>query len=110
MKVSWQHALGGVALLAMALPVCAKTDSVKYVSTQPTTIEGHKLAAGSYTLNASDTTDKVAVEQNGKKIATVPCKWIQLPKKAQRSEVLSNRSKLTQLRFAGETEAATFAR
>lgn len=110
MKLHWQQVLGGLALFAMALPVWAKTDSVRYIATQSTTIEGHRLAPGSYTLNASDTTDKVVVQKNGTTVATVPCKWIQLPQKAKRSEVLSNRSKLTQLKFAGQTEAATFAR
>ncbi|MGH9574900.1 MAG: hypothetical protein ACRD40_15390 [Candidatus Acidiferrales bacterium] len=110
MKPNWQQALGGLALCAMALPVWAKTDSVQYVTAQPTTIEGHKLAPGSYTLNASDTTNQVVVQKNGATIATVPCKWIQLPQKAKMSEVLSSQSKLTELKFAGQTEAATFAR
>lgn len=110
MRLNWQQALGGLALCALALPVWAKTDSVQYMTTQPTTIEGHKLAPGSYTLNASDTTNKVVVKKDGTTIATVPCKWIQLPQKADRSEVLSNNSKLTELKFAGKTEAATFAR
>ncbi|HKQ86039.1 MAG TPA: hypothetical protein VJS43_04635 [Candidatus Acidoferrales bacterium] len=110
MQLRWQQALGGLALLTMALPVWAKTDTIQYIATQPTMIEGHKLAAGTYTFNASNTTDKVVVQKDGTTVATVPCKWIQLPQKAKRSEVLSNRSKLTQLRFAGQTEAATFAR
>lgn len=110
MKLYWQQALGGLALLVMALPVWAKTDSIQYVTTQPTTIEGHKLAPGTYTFNASDTTNKVAVEKNGSTVATLPCKWIQLPQKAAKSEVLSNNSKVTELKFAGKTEAATFAR
>jgi hypothetical protein len=110
MNLRWQQALGGLALFAMALPVWAKTDSVQYISTKPTMIEGHKLAPGSYTLDASDTTDKVVVQKNGTTVATVPCKWIQLPQKANRSEVLSSSSKLTELKFAGKTEAATFAR
>ncbi len=110
MRLNWQQALGGLALLAMALPVWAKTDTVQYTATQPTTIEGHKLAPGTYTLNASDTTNKVVIQQNGSTVATLPCKWIQLPKKADRSEVLSNNSTVTELKFAGKTEAATFAR
>jgi len=110
MKVSWRQVLGGLALFAMALPVWAKTDTIQYTATQPTMIEGHKLAPGNYTLNASDTTNKVLVQRNGRTVATVPCKWIQLPQKADRSEVLSSSSKLTQIRFAGKTKAATFAR
>ncbi|HKV49363.1 MAG TPA: hypothetical protein VJN69_14815 [Candidatus Acidoferrales bacterium] len=110
MKLHWQQALGGLALLAMAVPVWAKTDSIQYVTTQPTTIEGHQLAPGSYTLNASDTTNQVVVKKSGATVATVPCKWIQLPEKAKMSEVLSSQSNLTELKFAGKTEAATFAR
>ncbi len=110
MRLNWKQILGGLALFAMALPVWAHTDSIHYVATQPTTIEGHKLAPGTYDLKASDTTNQVEIQQNGATVTKVPCKWIQLPKKAQNSEVLTNNSRITQLQFSGKTEAATFAR
>jgi hypothetical protein len=110
MKLNWKNTLGGFALLAMALPVWAHTDSLPFVTNQATTIGGHKLAAGSYRLDASDTTNQVQVKQNGTTVATVPCKWVQLPQKASQSEVLSNNSKITELEFSGKTEAVTFNR
>lgn len=110
MKVNWKHSLGGLALFALALPVWAHTDSIHFTAEQPETIAGVKLSAGNYDLRADDSDNKVTVEQNGSVIATVNCQWKQLPEKAQRSEVLSNQSEVTELHFSGKTEAATFAR
>jgi hypothetical protein len=108
MTPKWKHLLGGAALFTMALPVWAHTDAVRYVAVQPAMVEGHKLAPGTYTLDASDTTNQVEVKKNGNVIATVPCKWIQLPQKANHSEVLSDKARLTELKFAGKTEAVRF--
>ncbi|HEY6466109.1 MAG TPA: hypothetical protein VIY69_08965 [Candidatus Acidoferrales bacterium] len=110
MKLNWKNTLGGLTLLAMALPVWAHTESLPFVTNQATTIGGHKLAPGTYTLDASDTTNQVEVRQNGATVATVPCRWVQLPQKANQSEVLSNNSNVTELEFSGKTEAATFNR
>lgn len=110
MKLHWKNTLGGLALLAMAIPAWAHTDSLPYVTTQTTTIDGYKLAPGTYTLDASDTTNQVEVRKNGNIIATVPCKWVQLKEKANESEVFSNNSKVTELEFSGKTEAATLTR
>jgi hypothetical protein len=110
MKLNWKNTLGGIALLAMALPVWAHTDSLPFVTDQTTTIGGYKLAPGSYTLNASDTTNQVEVRKDGATVATVPCKWVQLPQKANESEVLSNNSTVTELEFSGKTEAVTINR
>jgi hypothetical protein len=110
MKLNWKNTIGGLALLAMALPVWARTDSVQFVTTQPTTIDGFSLAPGSYNLKADDSTNQVTVEQNGTVVTQIPCKWVQLPQKPDHSEVISNASKVTQLEFSGKTEAATFNR
>jgi hypothetical protein len=110
MKLNWKHSLGGLALAAMALPVWAHTDTIQYQAEQAETIAGVQLSPGSYELKADDSTNKVTVEQNGSVVATVNCQWKQLPEKAERSEVLSNQSQVTELHFSGKTEAATFAR
>lgn len=111
MKLNWKNALGGLALVALALPVWAHTDSIRYVATHPVTIAGVQLAAGTYELKADDSTNQVTVQKDGGAVVTqVPCKWIQLPQKPQASEVLSNQSEVTQLDFSGKTEAATFNR
>lgn len=110
MRLNWKNTLGGLALLAMALPVWAHTDSLPFVTNQTATIGGYKLAPGTYTLKASDTTNQVEVSKDGATVATVPCKWVQLQQKANESEVLTNNSKVTELEFSGKTEAVTFAR
>jgi hypothetical protein len=108
MKLNWKNTLGGLALLAMALPVWGHTDSIQYVATQPTTIAGYQLAPGSYELKADDATKTVTVQQDGSVVTQVPCKIIQLPQKAPQSEVLSNGSKVTGIHFSGKTEAVDF--
>jgi hypothetical protein len=111
MKLSFKNALGGLALMAMALPVWARTDSIHYVTTQPTTIGGFQLPEGSYNLKADDSTNQVTVQKaDGTVVTQVPCKWIQLPQKADSSEVLSNQSQITELEFSGKTQAVTFNR
>lgn len=110
MKLNWRNALGGTALLAMALPVWAHTDSVRYVATQPTTIGGFQLGPGTYVLKADDSTNQVTIDKNGATVTEVPCKWVQLTTKASNDEVLSNNSTVTELKFSGKMEAATFNR
>jgi hypothetical protein len=112
MKLNWKNALGGAALLAMALPVWAHTDTVRFVTTQPTTIAGYQLAPGSYDLKANDSTNQVTIQndEDGTKVTEVPCKWVQLTQKADHDEVLSNNATVTELEFSGKMEAATFNR
>lgn len=108
MKLNWKNTLGGLAVLAMALPVWAHTDSIQYVVTQPTTIAGYQLAPGSYDLKANDATNTVTVQENGAVVTQVPCKFVQLPQKAGQTAVLSDGAKVTGLHFSGKTEAVTF--
>lgn len=108
MKLNWKNTLGGLALLAMALPVWAHTDSIQFVATQTTTIAGYQLAPGSYELKANDATKTVTVQENGSVVTQVPCKFVQLPQKAGQNEVLSNGSKVTGIQFSGKTEAVAF--
>jgi hypothetical protein len=110
MKLNWKNALGGAALLAVALPVWAHTDTLRFVTSQPATIAGYQLAPGSYDLKADDSTNEVTIEKDGTKVTEVPCKWVQLSQKADHNEVLSNNSMVTELEFSGKTEAATFNR
>lgn len=108
MKLNLKNTLGGLALLAMALPVWAHTDSINFVATHPTTIAGYRLAPGSYQFKADDANNTVTVQQQGSVVTQVPCKWVQLPQKAGQSAVLSDGSKVTGLQFSGKTEAVTF--
>ena len=110
MKLNVKTTLGGLVVLAMVMPVWAHTDSIHYVTTTNTTIAGHSLAPGSYDLKADDSTNQVTVEQNGSVVAQVPCKWVQLPKRADHDAILSDQSNVTELDFSGKTEAATFNR
>lgn len=108
MKLNCKTMLSSLALLAMALPLWAHTDSIQYVVTQSTTIAGYRLAPGSYQLKANDATNTVTVQLNGSIVTQVPCKFVQLPQKAGQTEVLSNGSKVTGLHFSGKTEAVAF--
>jgi len=109
MKIHWANVVGGVALLAMGVPVLAHTDSVEFSATHSTMIGGYKLAPGVYEFKADDSKNQVTVEAEDSGVVTkIPCKWIQLPAKANNTEVLSDDSGVTELTFAGKTEAASF--
>ena len=109
MKLNWKNTLGCVALLAMALPVWARSESAEFVADQPTTIAGFTLQPGDYQLKADDSTNQVTVvDSNGKVVTQVPCTWFQLSQKADATQVITDQSKVTELDFGGKTQAAKF--
>jgi hypothetical protein len=106
MKLNWKNTLGCAALVAMALPVWAASESAQFVVDQPTTIGGYTLQPGDYNLKADKSKSEVTVEQNGEVVTTVPCTWIQLSQKAAATQVITDQSKVTELDFSGKTDAA----
>lgn len=101
--------LGGLAVLAMALPLWAgpssHNDSMPFDVTATATVGQTQLAPGHYTFEANEASNELNIRQNGKMVASVPCHWVQLPQKAHDSEVLSNNNRVTQVDFRGRTEA-----
>jgi hypothetical protein len=81
-------------------------DSTTFDVTRAITIGNTNLQAGHYTFEANEDQSQVNVLTDGKVIATVPCHWVQLQKKAPDSEVLSDGNQVNEIIFGGRTVAA----
>lgn len=96
---------GLFALLILATPVWAHTDSATVESNGNVTIAGTQLKAGEYQLKVENNADHLQVTQNGKVITQVPVKWVQLNNKASDTEVDINSNHIVEVDFAGKTQA-----
>lgn len=109
MRIHANKFLGGLAVLAVALPLWAgpspHNDSIPFDVTNAATVGQTQLAPGHYTLEANEASNELNIRQNGKMVASVPCHWVQLPQKAHDSEVLSSNSRVTEIDFRGRIEA-----
>ena len=100
-----------VATLILTAPAWAASnsshkDSTAFDVSQATTIGNTQLQPGHYTFEANEDQSQLNVLKDGKVIATVPCHWVQLKKKASSSEILSNNNQVNEVRFGGRTQAA----
>lgn len=96
-----------LAIFAFAMVVWAstRTYSTRYDVTQKTEIGQTQLKPGRYMLKAKESKDQLRVLRHGKLIATVPCHWVKLAKKAHYSEIMSNKDQVTRVEFRGRREA-----
>jgi hypothetical protein len=101
--------LTAVALLALSLPVWARTNSAQLVVDHPVTIGTQQLAPGTYDLKANDAQNQLNVvrTEDGKTIASIPCEWVQLAQKARQTEVQFNADRVIEIDFGGQTKAVT---
>ena len=97
-----------LAVLALATPIWARPRSVDFNVSEPTSIGTTQLKPGAYELRTKDNGTQVDVLRDGKKVAEVPCHWVQLDRKPDQSEVLLNSNRVTELDFGGSTQAARF--
>jgi hypothetical protein len=101
--------VGVLAVVALALPVWAKssshTDSTTFEPEQSATIGQTQLKPGQYTLKATESGNQLEILQHGTVIATVPCTWVELGQKPRYSEVFSDKDRVTQVEFQGRMEA-----
>lgn len=109
MRVYIKKSLSLITVLVFAAVAwgSTRTDSTAYDVTQPIEIGQSQLQPGHYTLKANESTDQLRVLHNGKLVATVPCHWVKLPQKANNSEILSNKDKVTRVEFQGRREAVS---
>jgi hypothetical protein len=98
-----------VAVLALSLPIWARTDSAQLVVDHPVKIGTQQLAPGTYDLKANDVQNQLNIVRadNGKTIASIPCEWVQLPQKPRQTEVLFNADRVIEIDFSGQTKAVT---
>jgi hypothetical protein len=93
------------AVAALSLPVLAKTDSEILTLDQPTQVGPSQLDAGTYEIHATEGADHFTVTKDGRKVADVPCTWVQLEKKPTTSAVQKADGRVTEIDFSGKTEA-----
>lgn len=115
MRINVKQCLGALTVLFLALPIWAGTqtsrrDTATLDVEQPTMIGTTQLKPGDYQLQARENENTLQVLHDGKVIAQVPCHWMELPKKAENSEVITMKNQVTQVEFSGRTEAITFNR
>ncbi len=100
--------VGGLAVVLFALPVWAtssRTDSVPFDTAHGVVIGQTQLQPGDYTLKAKETENQLDILKGDKVIATVPCTWVKLPRKAADTEVMADQNHVVEVEFRGRTEA-----
>jgi hypothetical protein len=103
-KKTW---LAAVAVLALSLPIWARTNSAQLVTDHPVTIGAQQLAPGTYNLKVNDAENQINVVRadNGKTIATIPCEWIELAQKPRETGILFSADRVVEIEFSGHTKA-----
>jgi len=107
MRLHWKQLFSVLAIFVFSMVVWAstRTDSTRYDVTQRTEIGQTQLKPGRYMLKAKVSKDQLRVLHDGRLIATVPCHWVKLAKKAHYSEIMSNKDQVTRVEFRGQREA-----
>jgi hypothetical protein len=108
MRWSVKQLFGGLAILVFALAVWARPDktyTAEWDNSQATMIGNTQIEPGTYQIQAHENQNTLDIVRNGKVVAQTPCHWIQLPKKAQDTEVDTNGNQIVQIEFSGKTEA-----
>ena len=105
MRLRVKHYLAALAVLALTVPVWARTYKAPLALSKNTTIGSAQLKPGSYELTADDTKNELNILQKGKVIATVQGQWVRIPPTAQTAGVDTDNDKITQVRFSGSGQA-----
>ena len=109
MRFQAKHSLGFFVAVILAMPIWAgvsnHTDSTPFDIDHATTIGQTQLDPGLYTLQAKESENQLEILQNDKVVATVPCHWITLSKKAPESEVMRSQDHVTEVDFQGRMQA-----
>ena len=110
MRFYGKHYLGVLAVLILAMSAWAgknssHTDSMNLDVDQATMVGDTQLQPGHYTIQAKEDQNQVDILRDGKVIATVPCHWVKLPKKADSSTVSADDNRVSGVQFEGRDEA-----
>jgi hypothetical protein len=109
MRLSSTKYLVMLGFVLATLPICAaRTDTAPWAPTQPTIIGTAQVNPGNYRLRAEEELNELEVIQGSKVIATVPCYWKVLPKKAANTEINVNNSRVTEVQFRKRSESILF--
>lgn len=110
MRTNWRMYFATVAVLLMVLPIWAKpkadrTDTAQWTTMEAVMVGTTQVEPGNYIVRAEESGKMVEVLHNGTVVAQAPCHWVKLPQKATDTEVSTDNNKVTQIQFAGRTEA-----
>lgn len=107
MRIRFGEVIAGLAIFVMAAPVWARprTDTAQLDVTDTITVAGTELQHGTYKLQAEENGNQLRISRDGKLIAEVPCQWVQLPKKADQTQVISTGNHVDEIDFHGKTQA-----
>ncbi|HEU5411174.1 MAG TPA: hypothetical protein VFU57_09155 [Candidatus Acidoferrales bacterium] len=94
-----------IAMLALASPVFAKSFSQTIDISQPATIGQQSLQPGQYKFTANLSSDMVRIERDGKLVATVQGKTVDLKNKAPYGALVFNGRRIEQIQFQGKMQA-----
>jgi hypothetical protein len=110
MAIRMKSYLAAIAVLGLSLPLWAHTDSVPFEVDHTLTIGTQQLEPGNYNLKVKDGENQLMIvrSNDGKVVATVPCQWVDLSKKAAQSEVVTNADRVVQVEFGGKAKAIEF--
>ncbi len=106
MKIRYADLLFASAILAMAAPAWAHTDTAMLTFDKPAHIGSTVLDPGNYKVRAEENGKQIEIEKNGKVIAQVPCHWTQLNAKPQNDEAVIDNNTIQEIHFAGRNTAA----
>ena len=107
MRLSAKKVFAAIALSIAAFPVWAAHNfSTDWNNPDTLMIGTTQLKPGEYVLRAEEGKAELQVLQHNKVIATVPVHWMMLPAKTRDSQVVTDSGKVTEVQFAGRTEAA----
>ncbi|MGB6199799.1 MAG: hypothetical protein WA871_15535 [Candidatus Acidiferrales bacterium] len=105
MRIHAKYFLTGVAVVFLALPVWAQTETTELTIDHPETIGATQLKPGDYEFRVKSDATQLEVLQEGSVVAQIPCHWIQLPNKAETTQVSTSNDKITEIDFGGKTAA-----
>ena len=108
MKIRYYDLLLATAVLAIAAPAWAHTDTATLTFDKSAHIGSTILSPGSYQVRAEENGTQIEFTKDGKVVAQIPCHWIQLNSKSQDDEALVDNDAVQEIRFEGRTAAAQF--
>jgi hypothetical protein len=108
MKIRYYDLLLATAVLAIAAPAWAHTDTATLTFDKSAHIGSTILSAGSYQVRADENGTQVEFTKDGKVVAQIPCHWIQLNSKSQNNEALIDDDAVQEIRFEGRIAAVQF--
>ena len=94
-----------LAMFALASPVFAKSFSQTIDISQPATIGDQSLKPGQYKFTANLNSDMVRVERDGKIVATIQGKTVDLKNKSPYGALVFNGRRIEQIQFQGKMQA-----